>query len=194
MQDAPFCINLVEQGHAAGATCIRDHPAYSCKALSARCALQQMKPLTTPSQLECKVANLNKKINKLDAYEFNRITGRHAFMKELMAACAPSGGGPDAATNLASSQAVVGQYSELYKQLPLNIRAQYEDVAAADRDAARRRINTNRGAFEAEIAALELAKLANIENIGLTNHVEAVKTADDDLQKVCDSLDEPSIS
>ena len=47
VQELPFAIDLVEQGHAGGQMLMRDHND-SCAALCARMGSQQVRPLTTP--------------------------------------------------------------------------------------------------------------------------------------------------
>ena len=192
VQDLPCSIDLVEQGHAGGANIMKDH-SYSSQTLAARMSMQQVRPLTTPSDVDRKIARLEERIAQLGACQPNRITGRHAYQADLMAQVAPSGKGDPLETR-AKSEEVMRMHTELYKGLSPD-EVHYYDRRGEKLKTDRIKVNREKTeALETTKRTLKKDEEARTESEGVKNHIACVKFDRDEMAKLSKDLESPAIS
>ena len=191
-QDVPFSIDVVEQGHAIGAILARDHN-YGCPTLAARMGLGQVRPLCTPSVLERKLSQLDKRISTLADYNANRITARHVFVQQQMRKEVPKGRG-DPLENQQRSRDVMAAHSELFKALDIEERLMLDGARDKMRQERKKTNQDTMDKYEEEKRQLTNAAQATLEDQGIKNHVAAAKFNSEDIKALCEDIAAPKIA
>lgn len=112
--DAPCTVNTVEQGHSSGAVLMRDHERYTEKALAARAALHQLRSVVMPRPEDKAKDSADAKLSKLDRKCPAKVSGRHMYLKKLVADGMQTGGETD---KFKQVQGIVAAHGEMYAGL-----------------------------------------------------------------------------
>jgi len=191
MQDIPFAVDLVEQGHAGGATLVRDHD-YCAKTLAVRMSMQQIRALTTSSATDKQIQKLDEKLQQLEEYQWWKINGRHAYLSELVKTSQPSVVNDGKKKKEAAGEAMK-QHADRHAALSDYRKHLYTQIGRK-MQVERRKANEDAvAASEEEQKKLKQEHEQHIESVGILNHISAVKFTTEELADVCKRVESTEI-
>lgn len=127
LRDIAWTTTGAEQSHGSVAIVHRFHKMFGAPSLSQRAFLAMTRPLFTPSEAEIQAARMRQRLQALNRRRPERITGRHMYLGELMAAAKVEMQGRKLPQDLMTN--ILQQHAEKYKALPLARRLMYEQLA-----------------------------------------------------------------
>ena len=131
LQEVRWSTTPVEQSHGSSAALRRFHRQYGAEMVAKRSMVHMMKPLFAASGVQEQWSTPRKQANALVYKQPQRITGRHVFLAEAMEAASHKS--PDGKIGHNASKEVMAKHGVHYKQLPEDLRLDYEAKAVQKR-------------------------------------------------------------
>ena len=127
----PWSTNVQEQGHASASTIHRAHRQYGPNVLTSRAQLHMTRPLFVDCTRQ-RAAKLRGQAERLRRRLSKRLTGRHVFLADFMAANQTVH--PRWSSNPEFSRSVMAQHGRVWRLLGPQTQQEYEVRASASED------------------------------------------------------------
>lgn len=183
LREVPWTTVTVEQAHGSMAVLHRQHPGLGRKALAHRTMIHQCRALFQNPQAEKVLGRIEKRLERLRGQTPESTTGRHLFLRDLMAqarSSLPQG----SRMSLGLRQQIMRRHGGLYKSLPLAARQEYGQAASRHIE------NANVDRMENITAALHDYRLYSARltqealERGMTNRVADSRFSEADLREL----------